>query len=131
MRIFASNRLIPEVTVTTLEGQTLNKPSTLKELLVGSNALLVESCLPKGMVNPPHRHGHESLCYLVSGRVRLDVAGQTYLMEPGDAVLHPAGVVHASEVLEEATWLEVKAPPERTWNLDASAAETTGEASSR
>ena len=90
----------------------------LRELLLGENAVLVEVTAPAGMSSPQHSHDHESLVYVVAGRVRASFADddeEGVVLEPGDAVRHPAGVTHGLLALQDSIWIEVKSPPERTW----------------
>lgn len=115
MRIVAIGREIDPIELKRVEGQPVGKSSTGKELLVGRRALLVEATVEKGVITPPHRHNHESLCYIVKGRVRVSIGDDSWLLGPGDAFLHPEGVLHTSEVLEDSIWIEFKSPPEKTW----------------
>jgi quercetin dioxygenase-like cupin family protein len=62
-----------------------------------------------------HRHEHESLLYVLQGRLRATVGSAVHELGPGDAILHPAGVEHGVEALDRSTWIEVKAPPQEAW----------------
>lgn len=85
-------------------------------MLVGEDVLITRSFRGKGLVDPPHCHDdHESIGFLLSGRLRLVIDGQEFVAGPGDAWLHRRGVVHASEALEDCEQIEVKSPPRRTW----------------
>ncbi len=85
-------------------------------LLRGEASLTLQVRYPKGVSSPPHAHRHESHVYVLSGRVRGTLQGETVELEVGDAVLHPAGVIHTVEALEDASWIEVKTPPEVVWS---------------
>lgn len=85
-------------------------------MLAGESMLITRSFRGKGLVDPPHRHDdHESIGFLISGRLRLVIDGTAYVAGPGDAWLHRRGVVHASEALEDCEQIEIKSPPRRTW----------------
>lgn len=84
-------------------------------LLRGEASLTLQVRYPKGVSSPPHAHCHESHVYVLSGRVRGTLGGEVVELGAGDAILHPAGVVHTVEALEEACWIEVKTPPEIVW----------------
>ena len=43
------------------------------------------------------------------------IDGQEFIAEPGDAWIHPRGVPHYSEALEDCVQVEVKSPPRKTW----------------
>lgn len=85
-------------------------------MLCGEEMLITRSFRRKGLVDPPHQHeDHESIGFLISGRLRLVIDGMEYVAVAGDAWLHRRGVVHASEALEDCEQIEVKSPPRRTW----------------
>jgi quercetin dioxygenase-like cupin family protein len=115
---FRSGKTVPDLVITSIEGVT-EEPGklTLKPLLVGSEMVFLQAFKAKGMIDPIHQHDdHESIGYLISGRMRLVIGGQESLAEPGDAWLHPRGVPHFSEALEDCVQVEVKSPPRKTWS---------------
>lgn len=107
---------VPGFQIRTVEGLPVRGWVAAKKLLHGENALLVEIQISRGTVIPVHRHRHESYLYVVSGRVRAAVGDAIFVLEPMDAVLHPAGVDHSSEAIEDSVWIEVKTPAEETWH---------------
>jgi quercetin dioxygenase-like cupin family protein len=108
-------REIPQVDVRTVEGQPVAGSMRVKRLLRGRNALLVEFHAVQGTATPMHRHEHESLLYVLQGRLRATVGSAVHELGPGDAILHPAGVEHGVEALDRSTWIEVKVPPQEAW----------------
>jgi quercetin dioxygenase-like cupin family protein len=89
---------------------------SVKPLLVGTDMLLLEVSQGKGVRVPEHRHDdHESVIHLVRGRMRLVIDGRESIVGPGDAWIHPRGVPHHSEALEDSVFIEVKSPPRKTW----------------
>jgi quercetin dioxygenase-like cupin family protein len=98
-----------------LEGRALQTPAEVRELLLGDEAVLAEFRAPAGFHAGLHAHDHESLVYLLSGRILATVGDETRELGPGDAVLHLAGVAHSIEALVDTRWIEVKAPPRPTW----------------
>ena len=115
-RTFARGSEARIVALTALEGHPLPVPATIHELLEGDNALLVELHAPAGYDAPAHAHDHESLVYILAGRVRATVGDEVCELGVGDAVRHAAGVPHHVEALTDARWIEVKAPPVATWS---------------
>lgn len=102
--------------MTSVEGLPLTGGSAAARLLLrGERSLTLQMRYPKGVASPPHAHRHESQIYLLSGRVRGTVNGETVELGPGDAIVHPIGAVHTIEALEDAVWVEVKSPPEVVW----------------
>lgn len=105
----------PVIEMHRLEGHPLRAAAVIRELLWGDKAVLVEMSAPAGFAAPSHAHDHESLVYLLSGRIRASVEGETRELAPGDAVLHATRVPHRIEALGDARWIEIKAPPSATW----------------
>lgn len=56
---------------------------------------------PSGYGVGAHRHGHDEVLVVLKGRLRVDSAGQTRTLGPGDSVAFKAGAVHS---LKAATW---------------------------
>ncbi len=117
--LFVRNASVPAQTVTRLEGQEEgagDKRLSVKPLIAGEAMLFMEARRPQGLVDPEHAHpDHESICYLVSGRMRVVIAGESFIAEPGDVWVHPRGVRHYHEALEESVQIEIKSPPTKTW----------------
>lgn len=80
-----------------------------RELLVGDDVIIYEMRRPRGLVDPPHFHDHETVGYLISGRMKWTIEGVDYIAEPGCAWRHPAGIVHSNEALEDVVHITVKA----------------------
>ncbi len=65
---------------------------------------------PAGVASPTHAHDHDSIVYVLSGKLRGAVDGAEAVLEPGDSVLHPRGVGHHVEALTDSMWVEFKSP---------------------
>ena len=48
--------------------------------------------------------------------MRVVIAGETFIAEPGDSWIHRASVLHYHETLEDSVQLEVKSPPRKHWS---------------
>ena len=96
--------------VTAIEGLPVRGLITMKALMSGEHMLLLELTYEAGAGAQPHVHDHESHCYVVSGRMRATVSGESREMGPGDACIHPAGVLHAMEAIEPSVVVEIKSP---------------------
>ena len=81
-----------------------------KPMLTGEQMTLLEIKYPPGAGAPPHVHSHETLCYVVEGRVRVIVGDEEFEMGQGDTCRHPMGVPHGIRGIEHATVLEIKSP---------------------
>jgi quercetin dioxygenase-like cupin family protein len=64
-----------------------------------------------GAIIPPHSHPHEQAGMLLSGEVRLTIAGETRPVKPGDIYIVPGGSEHSLVVGDRvAQCLEVFTP---------------------
>jgi quercetin dioxygenase-like cupin family protein len=57
-----------------------------------------------------HVHNHESLAYVVKGKVKMTVGNEEYVLGPGDVCRHPKGVPHGVEAVEASVVVEIKSP---------------------
>ena len=114
--VFFAGAAAPVDRMTTLEGAASAGEMTIKPLVVGNDMLLIELFEAKGVRVPEHTHDdHESIVYLVKGSMRLVIDGREFIARAGDAWLHPRGVPHWSETLEDCVAIEIKSPPRKTW----------------
>ncbi len=115
-RPFVDGGTVAAEPVTHIEGATEAGDLAIKPLIVGNEMLLMELHRKKGLTDPLHSHAdHESICYLVSGRMRVEIDGESFVAESGDSWVHPPGVPHSHEALEDSVQIEVKSPPRKTW----------------
>lgn len=115
--VFFPGAAAPVDRMTTLEGAASAGEMTIKPLVVGNDMLLIEIFEAKGVRVPEHTHDdHESIVYLVKGSMRLVIGGREFIARAGDAWLHPRGVPHWSETLEDCVAIEIKSPPRKTWS---------------
>lgn len=54
---------------------------------------------PPGTVFPPHTHGVDKIDAVVSGRFQMSMQGEAVILEAGDCLAVPRGVVHSAEVI--------------------------------
>jgi mannose-6-phosphate isomerase-like protein (cupin superfamily) len=117
---FVHNADVPAQRVKALEGMPESQGGSnlsIKPLMVGQDMVFLEAHREKGLVDPEHSHlDHESICYLVKGKVRVVIGGEEFIAEPGDTWIHPAGVPHYHEALEDSVQIEIKSPPKKTWS---------------
>lgn len=99
-----------------IEGVAMSAPVELRQCIVTPSMSMVEVRWSKGAASRPHVHAdHDSVVYVVSGRLRVTMAGETMIAGPGDSLASPPGVEHGIEALEDSVSVEVKSPPVRTW----------------
>ena len=97
---FAVRSEVAPERLATVEGVKMLGQVDVRKLMVGDDILLLHVFRKKGLVDPKHRHDdHETVAYLIRGRLRLVIGGKEFIAEPGTAWLHPRGVEHFSEAL--------------------------------
>ena len=84
---------------------------TIKTLTDGERMMLLEVRIAAGAVVAMHTHPHEQTGRLLSGRLRLEIDGETHDLEPGDAWIIPADVPHEATGIEDCLVVEVFSPP--------------------
>jgi quercetin dioxygenase-like cupin family protein len=100
------------IRVSTLEGKQVFGGELLVKLrLQGEQMIMLEIFYAAGVGTPLHSHDHESVIYLVSGKLKGTMDGKEVIMQPGDVCRHPKGVLHGVEALEDSVILECKSPP--------------------
>lgn len=108
--LHATNPDAPVLPVATIEGEPTAGTFFIKPLLQGDQMALMEVRLDAGAASGMHMHHHESLLYVVSGRLETTVGDDTFVLAPGDVCRHPAGVRHRVRALEPSLFVEVKSP---------------------
>ncbi len=90
-----------------LEGQV-----DLWVLLTGERLQMVELHIGKGFFHPLHGHPeHESIGYVISGKLRMRIGEEEHTLGPGDAWHHGVGVAHWTRALEDTRAVEIHGPP--------------------
>jgi mannose-6-phosphate isomerase-like protein (cupin superfamily) len=94
---------------------------TVKVLMATDTVISFEAFRPKGAVDTAHQHpDHHSVIYQKQGRVRMRIGGKSFVVEAGDTYIHPMGVVHQHEALEDSVRIETKIYPRggavASWN---------------
>ena len=110
MTNLTKNESVPTQMVKTVEGRDTHGDIHLKALMSGDEMTLLEIRYLPGAGTPMHVHQHESLVYVMSGRVAMVVGREHYELGPGDACHHPQGVPHSVEGIEESVVIEIKSP---------------------
>lgn len=106
----ARNRAVEALAINTIEGVPARGTFMIKPMLKGEHMSVLEVRLQRGVASEPHTHAHESMLYVVSGRLRNRTGGETVELGPGDVGCHPQGVPHSVEALEETVFVEIKSP---------------------
>ena len=109
--LHAENAQVETQAIDSIEGQANSGTFLLKPLMRGHSMTLLEIRVRAGAGSPIHVHSHESLIYIVSGRLKTVIADETFVLGPGDVCRHPPGAAHRVEALEDTVFVEAKSPP--------------------
>ena len=108
--IFTKNENISALAIKSVEGGAIEGVLLVKQLISGDDMTLLEIRVEAGVVSPPHAHAHESLVYVVKGKLKSVVGEEAFVLAPGDVCRHPREVLHFIEALEQSTFVEIKSP---------------------
>jgi quercetin dioxygenase-like cupin family protein len=109
--ILSKNSEVKGLLVKAIEGKPMYGGDLLvKPLIKGDEMTLLEIHYTPGVGAPLHVHEHESLAYVVKGKVKMTVGKEVYVLGPGDVCRHPKGMPHGVEAIEESIVVEIKSP---------------------
>jgi unsaturated pyranuronate lyase len=109
--IKSRNADVAAVPVKAVEGKPMYGGDMLvKPLIKGDEMTFLEIHYAAGVGAPLHTHTHESIAYVVKGKVKSTVGSQEFVMGPGDVCRHPKGVLHGLEAIEDSVVVEIKSP---------------------
>src|ERR1700741_5560017 len=80
----------------------------VKPLIKGDEMTFLEIHYAAGVGAPLHTHTHESIAYVVKGKVKSTVGSEEFIMGPGDVCRHPKGVLHGLEAIEDPVVVALK-----------------------
>ena len=79
--------------------------------------------LDAGSRMPEHQHSQEQIVHILSGRMKLIVAGEPHELKAGDSFYLASNVPHGVETLEDTRVLDTFSPPRDEYiAMDAEAA---------
>jgi mannose-6-phosphate isomerase-like protein (cupin superfamily) len=93
---------------------TLNRRLIGRETVGARQLEVVHGTIEKGKGALPHAHpGIEQVCYVLAGRARAEVGGQSRDLGPGDCCFFPPDTMHVFTVLsdEPVKVLVIYSPP--------------------
>lgn len=109
--LHTENAQVESQRVDTIEGRPNTGTFLIKPLMQGETMALLEVRVPAGATSAIHAHSHESVLYVVSGRLKTVINNETFVLGPGDACRHPRGASHRVEAVEDTVFIEIKSPP--------------------
>ncbi|MDQ6623959.1 MAG: cupin domain-containing protein [Verrucomicrobiota bacterium] len=82
-----------------------------RTLTTGTNMYQMLAQLDAGSRMPEHHHAQEQIAHVLSGRIRMLVAGVAHELKTGDSIYLGSDELHGVETLEETTMLDTFSPP--------------------
>lgn len=82
----------------------------MKTQVYGEKSLLTRFHLKKDSLLPNHSHPHEQTGFLVSGKMKLFIADEEFLVEPGDTWCIMGNIEHSAQIIENSVAIEVFSP---------------------
>lgn len=73
---------------------------------------------PADQQKGPSKRAYETVGFVISGRAKLEIEGQTVDLSPGDSWLVPEGASHKYTILEPFTAVEATSPPAEVHGRD-------------
>ncbi|MEW8026910.1 MAG: cupin domain-containing protein [Candidatus Thiodiazotropha sp.] len=64
---------------------------------------------PPGTFFPPHQHAVDKIDGVLSGRFRMSMGGHSHILEAGDCLQIPKGVIHSAEVIGDQPVVSIDA----------------------
>ena|ERR1700733_16174467 len=87
------------------------EPGLHRQVLAHTPAMmLVRHEMRKGWQGTAHRHPHEQLVYVISGRINVTVNGATFDASAGDNFIVASNTEHQARALEASVVLDVFTP---------------------
>lgn len=72
-----------------------------RQMVVGERIMIVRFRFVPFLVTPEHRHPHEQMSLVVSGRVRFFVEGEERIASPGDVLHFPSNCLHGATMMDQ------------------------------
>lgn len=82
----------------------------LDSLAVGEKSMVAKMNYVNGNFATEHCHPHEQSGYVISGKYKLTVGAQEFVLEPGDSYAIPGNAPHSFLVLEGGEVIDVFTP---------------------
>ena len=82
-----------------------------RRVLVGDNQMIVWWRMKAGVHAAAHKHPHEQMFWMISGRMDFRLGDQRRVCGPGDLGVIPGGVEHEAWFPEDTEVIDIFAPP--------------------
>ena len=92
-----------------------------RRMITGDQLMIAHVYLKQGAIVTEHSHHNEQLTYILEGKLRFTIEGETIDVGAGEVLTIPAHVPHMAEALEDTLDVDVFTPPREDWLSKADA----------
>jgi quercetin dioxygenase-like cupin family protein len=78
-------------------------PGVTRQTIQAANQTMVRYVYLPGAVFPDHHHPEEQVTAVLTGQIEFIVAGERYVLGPGDVAIIPSNVPHGAKVIGSLT----------------------------
>ena len=82
-----------------------------RRMITGDKLMLVRWEFAAGGYVALHRHPHEQVVMVETGRLKMTIGGEQVMLGPGSVRLIPSATPHDAEVLEDTVAIDIFSPP--------------------
>jgi len=75
-----------------------------------SDLMLVKVNFEKGSIGYKHKHPHQQVSYVVSGKFEVEIDGKKEILETGDAFTIPSDKEHGAVCIEDGVLIDTFSP---------------------
>ena len=80
-------------------------------ITTGETMYQMRAQLDAGSRLPEHRHPQEQITHVITGHVRMIVAGEPRELRAGESLYLPSNIPHGAETIEATTVIDTFSPP--------------------
>lgn len=77
---------------------------------IGEKTMITKMLYKKSDFVPFHKHPNEQSGYIISGKYRLSIENQEYILSVGDTYSIPENIEHSMEIIEAGEIIDVFTP---------------------
>ena len=92
------------------EHDGLLSESAMKNILQDKGYQVTRYVYPPGTCFPDHSHSVDKIDGVLSGRFKMTMQGHSVVLEAGDTLVVPTGVVHSAEVVGDDSVVSLALP---------------------
>lgn len=80
-------------------------------ITAGARMYQMRARLEAGSILPEHQHAQEQITHVISGRLRMIIAGDARELGPGESAYIPGNTPHGVETIEDTLVIDTFSPP--------------------